>query len=139
MTRFVTLLSTLVLVCAASFAAAEDKKDDEWMKGKLFPPELIMANQARLKLTEAQKQVIKTELVRLQARVADAQWDMLQAVDGLEARLDELPADKAFVMERVDKMLTAENRLKKAHLEALLTIKNALTTDQVAYLKTLTK
>jgi Spy/CpxP family protein refolding chaperone len=139
MNRWFTLLSTLVLVCGASFAQSDDKKDDEWMKGKLFPPELIMANQAKLKLTDAQKQVIKTELVRLQARVADAQWDMLQAVDGLEARLDELPADKEFVMERVDKMLSAEGRLKKAHLEALLTIKNALTAEQVAILKTLTK
>ncbi len=139
MKRWLTILTALAVLGGASFAFADEKKDDEWMKGKLFPPELIMANQAKLKLTDAQKQVIKSELVRLQARVADAQWDMLQAVDGLEARLDELPADKDFVMERVDKMLTAEARLKKAHLEALITIKNALNADQVAYLKTLTK
>ncbi len=139
MKRWLALFTALAVLLSATCAFAQEKKDDEWMKGKLFPPELIMANQAKLKLTDAQKQVIKTELVRLQARVADAQWDMLQAVDGLEARLDELPTDKDFVMERVDKMLIAETRLKKAHLEALLTIKNALNAEQVAYLKTLTK
>ena len=63
MKRWLTILTALAVLGGASFAFADEKKDDEWMKGKLFPPELIMANQAKLKLTDAQKQVIKSELV----------------------------------------------------------------------------
>jgi len=136
------LLACLVLLMTVTLtpahAADEASKKDggaEFIKGKLFPPELIMRNQAKLNLTEKQRAAIKNELKSFQSRLAEVQWDMLEASTGLDTAIDVLPVNRDAVLQQVERVLLAENRVKLLHLEMLIAIKNALDAEQVAYLK----
>ena len=136
------LLACLVLLMTVTLTPAHgadeaSKKDGgaEFIKGKLFPPELIMRNQAKLNLTEKQRAAIKNELKSFQSRLAEVQWDMLEASTGLDTAIDVLPVNRDAVLQQVERVLLAENRVKLLHLEMLIAIKNALDAEQVAYLK----
>jgi Spy/CpxP family protein refolding chaperone len=137
-----SLLASLLLLLTVTLLpahAADDpaRKDGgaEFIKGKLFPPELIMRHQAKLNLTEKQRSTIKNELKNFQSRLAEVQWDMLEASTGLDTAIDVLPVNREAVMQQVERVLLAENRVKLLHLEMLIAIKNALDAEQVAYLK----
>ncbi len=137
-----SLLACLMLVLTVTLlpahAADESAKKDpgaEFIKGKLFPPELIMRHNARLNLTEKQRSTIKNELKNFQSRLAEVQWDMLEASTGLDTAIDTLPVNRDAVMQQVERVLLAENRVKLLHLEMLIAIKNALSPEQVAFLK----
>jgi Spy/CpxP family protein refolding chaperone len=137
-----SLLICLALLLPAALLpahAADDpaRKDGgaEFIKGRLFPPELVMRHQARLNLTEKQRATIKNELKSFQSRLAEVQWDMLEASTGLDTAIDALPVNREAVMQQVERVLLAENRVKLLHLEMLIAIKNALDAEQVAYLK----
>jgi Spy/CpxP family protein refolding chaperone len=139
MKSVLTCLMLLLTVALMPAHAADDaaKKDGgaEFIKGKLFPPELIMRHNAKLNLTEKQRSTIKNELKNFQSRLAEVQWDMLEASTGLDTAIDTLPVNREVVMQQVERVLLAENRVKLLHLEMLIAIKNALTPEQVAYLK----
>lgn len=139
MKSVLTCLMLLLTVALIPAHAADDaaKKDGgaEFIKGKLFPPELIMRHNAKLNLTEKQRSTIKNELKNFQSRLAEVQWDMLEASTGLDTAIDTLPVNREVVMQQVERVLLAENRVKLLHLEMLIAIKNALTPEQVAYLK----
>jgi len=137
-----SLLACLMLLLTATLLPAHAVDDParkdggaEFIKGKLFPPELIMRHQARLSLTEKQRSSIKNELKNFQSRLAEVQWDMLEASTGLDTAIDVLPVNREAVMQQVERVLLAENRVKLLHLEMLIAIKNALDAEQVAYLK----
>lgn len=128
----------LTLTLASAHAADEGTKKDggaDFIKGKLFPPELIMRHQAKLNLTDKQRTTIKNELKSFQSRLADVQWDMLEASTGLDTAIDELPVNRDAVLQQIERVLLGENRVKMLHLEMLIAIKNALSPEQVAYLK----
>ena len=127
----------LSLAFAGAHAADEAKKDPgaDFIKGKLFPPELIMRHQARLNLTEKQRETMKNELKSFQSKLAEVQWDMLEASTGLDTAIDQLPVNREAVLQQVERVLQGENRVKMLHLEMLIAIKNALSPEQVAYLK----
>lgn len=128
----------LTLAVASVHAADESTKKDpgaDFIKGKLFPPELVMRHQAKLDLTEQQRTAIRNELKSFQSRLADMQWDMLEASSGIDTAMDRLPVDKSAVLDQVNRMLLIENRIKMLHMEMLIAIKNALSPEQVAYLK----
>jgi Spy/CpxP family protein refolding chaperone len=139
MKPFFACLMLLLTVALTPAHAADDaaKKDPgaEFIRGKLFPPELIMRHNAKLNLTEKQRSTIKNELKTFQSRLAEVQWDMLEASTGLDTAIDTLPVNREVVMQQVERVLLAENRVKLLHLEMLIAIKNALSPEQVAYLK----
>jgi len=139
MKPFFACLMLLLTVALTPAHAADDatKKDGgaEFIKGKLFPPELIMRHNARLNLTEKQRSTIKNELKNFQSKLAEVQWDMLEASTGLDTAIDTLPVNRDAVMQQVERVLLAENRVKLLHLEMLIAIKNALSPEQVAFLK----
>ncbi len=135
-------LACLVIVLSLAFAAAQAadegaKKDDgaDFVRGKLFPPELIMRHQAKLNLSDKQRATIKNELKSFQSQLAEVQWDMLEASTGLDTAIDQLPVNRDAVLQQVERVLLGENRVKMLHLEMLIAIKNALSAEQVAYLK----
>ena len=46
------MLLCLAAVIAAPLHAADQPDKDEWLKGRLFGPELVLKHQGKLKLTE---------------------------------------------------------------------------------------
>lgn len=129
MKRIATLLLVAVLCLPA--AQAEDGKDDDWMKGRLFAPELILSNRAALKLSDAQRDTLRKELVALQARASEIDFQMLDSATEIQTLLDKHPVDSKAVLTQVDTLLAAEHRKKRLYLEMLINVKNMLTPAQV--------
>lgn len=125
----------LALALARPLHAAEPGDKDEWIRGKLFGPELILKHQSKLKLTEKQRDTIGAELKRVQAQAAESDWTLLTEASQLQEQIDQHPVDAKAVLAGVDRVFEAENRKKRLYMEMLVNIKNALTPEQVAYLK----
>jgi Spy/CpxP family protein refolding chaperone len=121
----------------APLAHAEGR-DDDWLKGKLFPPDVVLKHQAQLKLTDAQRQAIRKEIVAVQAKVATVDFDLMDAAVALQEAMEKPTVDKALVLEKADRVFEADARKKRAWIEMLVTIRNLLTPEQVAYLKKVT-
>lgn len=129
----------LLLLVAITGHAAEKSDKDEWIRGKLFGPELILKHQKQLKLTEKQRDLIGAELKRVQAQAAESDWQLLTEASQLQELIDQHPVDGKAVLTGVDKVFEAENRKKRLFMEMLVNIKNALTAEQVAYLKSVSE
>jgi Spy/CpxP family protein refolding chaperone len=124
-------LTALLLFVAAPLSQAQDKPGDEWMKGRLFAPELILRHRAELKLTDAQRESLRKELVAVQAKSSEIDFEMLDLATEVQALLEKHPVDTKTVLARVEQMLAIENRKKALFLEMLIKIKNSLTPAQV--------
>jgi Spy/CpxP family protein refolding chaperone len=129
------MLLCLAAAIAAPLHAADQPDKDEWLKGRLFGPELVLKHQGKLKLTEKQRDAIGAELKRVQAQAAESDWTLMSEASGLQELIDQHPVDSKAVMTSVDRIFTAENRKKRLYVEMLVNIKNLLTDEQVAYLK----
>ncbi len=127
------LCLALALVAPAQAEGPGDK--DEWLKGKLFGPELILQHRKELKLTAKQLELIGAELKRVQAQAAESDWQLMTEATQLQDLIDQHPVDAKAVMVGVDRVFEAENRKKRLFMEMLVNVKNALTPEQVAYLK----
>ena len=132
-----------IIVClmlCTGFAMAQDRggKPDPF-KGKLFAPDIILRNQAELKLTKEQFTAIKSAVVGVQANVAGHEWDLREAYQKVLAALDENPIDEKKVLENVNDALLAENQVKKQQVVMLIRLKNLLNEEQVTYLESVRK
>lgn len=138
MKQFNTFGISLVLIILAFGApvhAAEEGGKDDWLKGKLFGPEVILQHQSKLKLTEKQRDTIGAELKRVQAQAAESDWLLMTEASQLQELFDQHPVDAKVVLTGIDRVFAAENRKKRLFMEMLINIKNALTADQILYLK----
>ena len=103
----------------------------------LFPPELVMAHQKAIDLSDAQKTYIRGELLKAQTRFTELQWQLQDAMEALVSLLKQSPADESQVMSQLDKVLTSEREIKRTQITLLVRIKNKLTPDQQAHLQRL--
>jgi len=134
--RHVLAIAALVAILPWAAQAADPGKDkDEWLRGKLFGPELILKHQGKLKLSEKQLDAIGAELKRVQSQVAESDWKLLVVAGELQELIDQHPVNQKEVMARVSRVFEAENLKKRLYLEMLINIKNALTGEQVKYLR----
>ena len=129
----------LCLALAAPAGADGPEGKDEWIKGKLFGPELILQNRKELRLTPKQLELIGAELKRVQAQAAESDWTLMTEASQLQELIDQHPVDGKAVMAGVDRVFAAENRKKRLFMEMLVNVKNALTPEQVAYLQSVDK
>jgi Spy/CpxP family protein refolding chaperone len=119
-------------------AFAEDGGEDEWMRGRLFAPEVVLANRAQLKLTDAQRDLLRKELIGMQAKASEIDFDLLDSALELQALIERHPVDVQATLAVVDTLFAAENRKKRLYLEMLINIKNTLTPAQVQIVRELT-
>ena len=129
------LLLLLVSMCLGALPAwAAGPKEDPF-KGKLFAPNVILEHRDELGLSKQQFTDIRRAVVEVQANVAEFEWDVAEAYQGIMAELDQSPIDEAAVLEHVNAALLAENEVKKLQVRMLVTLKNLLTEEQIAYLE----
>lgn len=124
----------LVLLSLVAGSAFGQQKEDVF-KGKLFAPNVILENQAELKLSKEQFTKIRAAVVEVQTSVAEHEWDMREAYLNLMAELDKKPVSEAAVLEYATAALLAENEVKKRQMAMLVRLKNLLTAEQVAMLE----
>jgi Spy/CpxP family protein refolding chaperone len=132
-----TIALALLLGPLACTAANAQKGDDDWFRGRLFPPELVLKNASALKLTDSQRSAIRAEIVRVQTSVASVDVEIMEQGLQIQEAIDQLPVNRADVLARADKVFAAEARKKRAWIEMLVNIKNALTHEQVEQLRAL--
>jgi Spy/CpxP family protein refolding chaperone len=96
----------------------------------MFPPELVMARQNAIGLSDAQKTYLRAEVAKAQTRFAELQWQLQDAMEGLIGLLKQSKADEAQVSAQLDKVLASEREIKHAQISLLVRIKNNLTEEQ---------
>jgi Spy/CpxP family protein refolding chaperone len=126
---------SLVVVCLSIGTVSAQQAKDDVFKGKLFAPDVILQQQAELNLTKEQFTGIRAAVVEVQSGVAEHEWDMREAYQALMLELDKTPVNEAEVLKYATTALLAENQVKKKQMAMLVKLKNLLTAEQVAYLK----
>ncbi|MBT8077353.1 MAG: hypothetical protein KJO31_02200 [Gammaproteobacteria bacterium] len=129
-------LALLLLVLAAAPAAAQGPGGDkDVFRGKLFAPNVILQHQDQLNLTRQQFTDIRAAVVEVQANVAEHEWDLREAYQRVLSDLDQKPVDADKVLQNVQAALEAENEVKKLQVAMLIKLRNLLTDEQMAYLR----
>lgn len=134
MTRSALAIALGVLVVTASAAVARADERTDAIAERLFPPELIMANQGELGIDGRQREAIVKEVQALQSRVVEIQWQLQGATEALLKLLDAPRIDEAKAVAQADALMGLEREVKRAHLTALIRIRNLLTDTQRAKL-----
>ena len=124
-----------ILLLSFGAVRAQQQPQPDPFAGNLFPPELIMQHQQALGLSEEQKNLLKAELSKLQTRLNELQWDLQGEVEKLAALVKQDQADEAQTLTQLDKVLSLEREIKRAHIGLLIRIKNKLTPEQQAKLR----
>ena len=96
----------------------------------MFPPDMIMAHQRELGLTDEQKTFMRGEINRVSARFNDLQWQLQDAMEALHDIMKANPVNEQQAMAQLDKVLDTEREIKRLHMELAIRIKNRLTPEQ---------
>lgn len=118
-----------VLIFVSTLGAQQPPAADP-LNDLLFPPELVMARQNAIGLSDAQKTYLRAEVLKAQTRFTELQWQLQDAMEGLTSLLKQSKADEAQVAAQLDKVLTSERDIKRAQISLLVRIKNDLTAEQ---------
>ena len=124
----------LILVIVCSLAQAQGG-DGDVFKGKLFPPNIVLEYQDELGLTKEQFAAIRAAVVEVQSNVAEHEWDLRMAYQEVMSELDNSPVESARVLELIDQVLMAENKVKKLQVAMLVELRNLLTDEQMDILR----
>lgn len=100
----------------------------------LFPPELVMANQQAIGLTDSQRSDLQQALTGAQQKFVSLQFRMTGEVETLQRLLQPSNVDEAKVLDQIDRVLAVEREIKRAQLSLVIRIKNLLTEKQQAQL-----
>jgi Spy/CpxP family protein refolding chaperone len=103
----------------------------------VFSPKLVMENQQELALTAAQTEGIKQAMNQTQQELLDVQWRLDAESEALGKLLATDHVDEAAVLAKLDQVTATEQQVKRINFALLVRIKNLLTPDQQAKLRTL--
>jgi Spy/CpxP family protein refolding chaperone len=126
----------LALFLAATPLRGADQPPDP-IAGNVFPPELVMKYQAEIGLSDAQRETLKAETLKVQGRFQSLQWDLQAEVSKLAAVLKPERVDEARALAALGRVLDLEREIKTMQITLLVRIKNALTREQQVHLAAL--
>jgi hypothetical protein len=107
------------------------------LRENLFPPELLLRNEEKLRLKPDQRRAIEQEFQQLQNKVAELQSRMPDEGTRLAEILQSDRVSENEALTQLDRVLAVEREMKKAQLAMLIRIKNLLTPEQEGMLKRL--
>jgi Spy/CpxP family protein refolding chaperone len=131
-------LFVVAFLCAGP-ALSEPSPGDDPLARFLFPPDKVLGHAQEIGLDEAQRQSIRGELQKAQARFLDFQFEMQPETEKMVRLLQEKPADEAKVLAQADRVMSLEREVKKTQLTLLIRIRNLLTPAQQAKMSELQK
>ncbi|MFQ5690745.1 MAG: Spy/CpxP family protein refolding chaperone [Gemmatimonadota bacterium] len=137
MRRLLVTIPLLLVLGAPTGAVGQQRPEPGGFERYLYPPELIMRYQRRLELTEEQRSAIMEAIQNLQTVVLKMQWSLEDQNQRLSDVLSQPTVDRDAALKQIDRILDTERRVKRVHLAALIRIKNVLTADQQAILRSL--
>ena len=131
-------LAVLMLVVTTAVAGQQPPREQpapDPFAGNLFPPELIMQNQAGLSLTEQERSAMMAEIQRTQNLAASVQWRLQANMERLGAIMHQPKIDESQALVQLDSVLSLEREMKRAQITLLVRLKNQLTAEQQAFLR----
>lgn len=131
-------LAVLMLVATGAVAGQQPPREPpapDPFVGNLFPPELIMQNQAGLSLTEQQRTAMMAEIQRTQNQAAGIQWRLQANMERLGTIMHQPKVDEGQALVQLDSVLALEREMKRAQITLLVRLKNQLTAEQQAFLR----
>ena len=134
--KFRVFISCALLLFVAVAARAQQPQPDP-IGENLFPPELVMQYQQAIGLTEEQRNLIKTEIQKVQVRFTDLQWQLQSEAETMATLLKTPKADEQQVLAQLDKILALEREIKRTQFTLVVRIKNSLMPEQQARLREL--
>ncbi len=137
--RFFPIALLLLLGFQARAGREPDPQQQDPIRDRLFPPELVMKHQAELGIDERQRAALTKEMAAFQSQIVDLQWKLSSAVEELVRLLDAPRIDEARALAQADKVMTLEHDVKKTHLGLLIRIRNLLSEAQRAELAKMRK
>lgn len=126
----------LAMLLGSVSASAQDapRQESDPFASVLFPPELIMQHARAIRLTDGQRNSITELIGQVQQRVLGLQWQLAEQVQALKQTLSSGRIDQDRAIDQLNRVLDTEKRIKQAHLEMLVRIKNLLRPEQQAEL-----
>lgn len=138
-----SILSLLLVSITLIAQPANKGKGGGGMQGppefreSFFSPRMIIRHANDIGITNAQKKAILAEMNASQAEHNRLRWNLKEEADKLKALIDGENVDVNQAKDQLSKVLALENELKILQLTSMLTIKNKLSAEQQAKLKTL--
>ncbi len=109
----------------------------EFLERNFFRPEMILRYYDELSLSNEQLKTIKEIVLSTQSRHHELDWDLKLSTKTLADSLEAEKLSEEQVMKQLDKILALENEIKKNHLRAAIQLKNLLTSEQQAKLRSI--
>jgi len=113
---------------AGTLSANAQKQDP--VEQSFFPPELIMAHQEMIQLTQEQRNAIKDLMKKFQGEFMDLNWEMNELTTDLVNVISKPRVDETAALAQLDQVLRMENQIKKKQITLMIRIKNELTEEQ---------
>jgi len=136
-------VGVLAFVLAGAVADADPLGDDMGLRRRprfmrqVFSPRLIMRHQGDIELTDEQRSTITSAMSEVQSATVELRWDLEKASGELEGLLEGVRADQAAVVKKAEQVMALEQRMKLALLAMMVRVKNELSAEQQATLRTL--
>ena len=124
----------LVLTAIVATPTSADPFEDQ-LAAHLFAPDVIMRHQRAIGLEPEQREVVSKAVRSAQREILELQWQLEDASSALIEVLALPDPEDSKVLERLDAVLTTENKIKRRHILLLLEIRRVLTVDQRAALR----
>jgi hypothetical protein len=117
-------------LCTGAPAFGENAPGNDPVAATLIPPDVVMAHQEALALTDAQRRAIQSDAQSAQQRFSGLQWQLSAATEKLATVLGATHVEQDRALAALDAVLALERELKHTQLTLMIQIKNELTADQ---------
>lgn len=124
-----TLALTLGIV---GFATADTPSTPDPIGQALIRPDIVMAHQQELDLSDAQRNAIQSDVQQAQMQFTQLQWRLSAAVERLADILKQSRVDEGAALAQLDREQVFEREIKRAQLQLMIRVKNELTPEQQA-------
>ncbi|HEY5096295.1 MAG TPA: periplasmic heavy metal sensor [Candidatus Eremiobacteraceae bacterium] len=129
--RHKIIITVLALwLCAASAVHAQEPPGHDPIGDALIPPDIVMAHQQALGLSDAQRSAIQADAENAQQHFESAQWQLAAATEKLAAMLKQSHVDQTKALAQLDAVLNLERVIKHTQLTLMIEVKNELTPEQ---------
>lgn len=142
MKRTSSLLALVLVLAAFTPSGAEPMMDMGRRRGptflrQLFLPTVVMRHQSDIGLSDAQRDAITAEMNQTHEQAVALRWQLESKSTALEKLLAADRVDEKAAMAQAEELMRLEEQMKRTHLVLLIRVKNLLTPEQQAKLRTL--
>jgi Spy/CpxP family protein refolding chaperone len=132
MKRIGVLMLGVLWFCAGASASAQSAPGNDPVAAALIAPDVVMAHQDALALSDAQRKAIQADAQSAQVRFSSLQWQLSAATEKLVTHLNATHVDQDRALAALDAVLALERELKHTQLTLMIQIKNQLSAEQQA-------